>query len=200
MSWFEANEHCKNRGAHLVEINSEEENAAIVEEIINGGQEEKNSYFWIGLTDSNKEGTWKLASNGAEATFLNWDGSFSNNPEPNNHDGNEHCAYIRSGGCLEWDKSGWADIDCSKTMVAVQCYLRLEVLQFSMNALCEFEAETGEYIDKDNVLRILFNRWQQSSKEDSSGHIRKHCCGSLSSGFQRHRTLHLQAAKSKKSC
>ena len=154
MSWFEANDYCKSVGAKLVEIDSEEENAAIVEEIMNGGQEEKSSYFWIGLTDLSEEGTWKLVSNGAEATFLNWDGSFSNNPEPNNHDGNEHCAHIRSGGCPEWDQSAWADGDCSKTMVAVQCDLRSEI-QFSMKALCEFEAETGEYIDKD-IFKNIF--------------------------------------------
>ena len=146
MSWFEANEHCKRRGAHLVEINSEEENAAIVEEITKGGKEEKSSFFWIGLTDANNEGTWKLASNGAEATYLNWDKSYDSDPEPNNYGGNEHCAHIRAGGCFDWNHSAWADGDCSKTMVAVKCDNALLVkaanvpeVQFSMNALCEFE-------------------------------------------------------------
>ena len=104
-----------------------------------GGQDEKSSYFWIGLTDLSEEGTWKLASNGAEATYLNWDKSYDNNPEPNNYGGNEHCAHIRSGGCSEWDQSAWADIDCSNTMVPVQCEFRSEEVRFSMNALCEFE-------------------------------------------------------------
>ena len=199
MSWFEADEHCKSRGAHLVEINSEEENAAIVEEIMNGRQEEKSSFFWIGLTDENKEGTWNLAS-GAETTYMNWDKSYVSNPEPNNYDGNEHCAHIRSGGCPEWDQSAWADIDCSITMVPVQCDLRSEVPEFSMKALCEFETETGEYIDKDNFLRIFFNRWQQSTTENRSGHIRKHCTRALPSRIYRNHNLHLQPAKSKKAC
>ena len=137
MSWFEAKRHCKSRGAHLVEINSEEENAAIVDEILNGG-EEKSSFFWIGLTDKSKEGTWKLASNGSKAIFLNWDRTYANRPEPNNYEGNEHCAFIRSGGCNGWDHSAWADYDCSKNMMKIRCSFKTEV-QFSMNALCEFE-------------------------------------------------------------
>ena len=136
MSWFEADEHCKNRGAHLVEINSEEENAAIVEEIMTGGQEEKSSFFWIGLTDENKEGTWKLESNGAEATYLNWDKSYDNNPEPNNYDGNEHCAHMRTGPCGTW-KDTWADLNCNKDRVKITCSGSRPVV-YTMHALCEF--------------------------------------------------------------
>ena len=49
MSWFDANEHCKNEGGKLVEIDSEEENTALVEKINRRGY--KNMNFWIGLTD-----------------------------------------------------------------------------------------------------------------------------------------------------
>ena len=92
MSWFEANKFCKNIGAKLVEINSEEENAAIVDEINKRKFQEKKMYFWIGLTDLRKEGVWKLESNGATANYQNWDESYKDNPEPNNHGGNEDCA------------------------------------------------------------------------------------------------------------
>ena len=51
MSWFDANEHCKNEGGKLVEIDSEEENTALVEEITRRGYKDKNMNFWIGLTD-----------------------------------------------------------------------------------------------------------------------------------------------------
>ena len=146
MSWFEAMEHCKSRGAHLVEINSEEENAAIVDEILNGG-EEKSSFFWIGLTDKRKEGTWKLASNGSKAVFLNWDRTYANRPEPNNYEGNEHCAFLRSGGCNGWDHNAWADYDCSKNMLKITCSLKPEV-QVSMKALCEFETDPGDNLVK----------------------------------------------------
>ena len=50
MSWFAANNYCKDLGAKLVEINSEEENAAIIEEI-KRGYKDKSMYFWIGFTD-----------------------------------------------------------------------------------------------------------------------------------------------------
>ena len=154
MSWFEANDYCKSVGAKLVEIESEEENVAIVEEINRGGYRDREMYFWIGLTDKDKERTWKLASNGSKAVFLNWD---DKTHEPNNFNVNEDCAHIRAGGCSEWDHSGWADLDCDKTMVAIACK-NVPDVQFSMNALCEFESlestrndaetETGANLEK----------------------------------------------------
>ena len=138
MSWFAANDYCKSVGAKLVEINSKEENQAIVAEIIRGGYKKNSMFFWVGLTDKDKEGTWKLASNGANATYLNWDESYGSNPEPNNYNGNEDCAHIRSGGCPDWDHSAWADLDCSETRVKITCSFKPDVY-FSMNALCEFK-------------------------------------------------------------
>ena len=51
MNWFSANKYCKKEGAKLVEIDSEEENTALVEEINRRGYKDKNMNFWIGLTD-----------------------------------------------------------------------------------------------------------------------------------------------------
>ena len=158
MSWFAANSYCKSVGAKLVEIDSEEENAAIVEEINRGGYKNRSRFFWIGLTDAIKEGTWKLASNDTTATYLNWDETYGQAPEPNNFNDNEDCAHKRSGGCPDWDHSGWADLDCDKTMVAIACK-NVPDVQFSMNALCEFEslesnqnhAEPGANLDKSKV-------------------------------------------------
>ena len=65
-------------------------------------------YFWIGLTDLRKEGVWKLESNGATANYQNWDESYKDNPEPNNHGGNEDCAHLRVGPCSRW-RDGWAE-------------------------------------------------------------------------------------------
>ena len=153
MSWFEADNHCRSLGAKLVEINSEEENVVIVKEINKGGYKNRSMWFWIGLTDKGEEGTWKLASSGAEADYLNWDKSYGTDPEPNNVGGNEDCAHIRSGGCPDWDHSAWADLDCSKTMVKITCIFDPNV-QFSMNALCEFktETETGENLVKGKFI------------------------------------------------
>ena len=136
MSWFEANEHCKSIGANLVEIDSEEENEAIVEEIHRRGY--RSLFSWIGLTDKDEEGTWTLASNGTKAKYLNWDKSYRTKPEPNNDNGNEHCAHIRAGNCLdlEWRMGAWADLNCNKDTLVIPC--QWKSLHMSMTAICEF--------------------------------------------------------------
>ena len=59
MSWFEAKGRCKEKGGKLVEIDSDEEERALVS--YHGFSV---SNFWIGLTDMRSEGDWRLASNG----------------------------------------------------------------------------------------------------------------------------------------
>ena len=141
MTWFEAVNYCRSEGGKLVEINSEEENRIISEKIVTGGYQSRNMFFWIGLTDESEEGTWRYASNGQVASFLNWDKHWPSNPEPNNGNNNEHCALIRSRGCTGgWDNA-WADLSCNQKMVKITCgYYKTE---FSVNALCEFKTETG---------------------------------------------------------
>ena len=77
MSWFAANAHCKRIGGKLVEIDSKEENAALVEEINKRGFTGIN--FWMGLTDLESEGDWRLASNGLEPQYENWHEGQPNN-------------------------------------------------------------------------------------------------------------------------
>ena len=108
MTWFAAKEHCEGIGGNLVEIDSEEENEVLVEEIIRRreyGILVKN--FWIGLTDFENEGDWRLASNGLNPSFLNW-----HEDQPDNEDGNEHCARIRILPLSFWEDT-WYDIDCN---------------------------------------------------------------------------------------
>ncbi|POI25467.1 hypothetical protein CIB84_010782, partial [Bambusicola thoracicus] len=57
MSWREAMEICDDQGAHLVIINSEQEQA-----FLKNGINSSNTY-WLGLTDEQQEGTW-LWTNG----------------------------------------------------------------------------------------------------------------------------------------
>ena len=91
MSWFDAERHCEREGGKLVEIDSEEENRALVEEINRGGYKDRNMHFWVGLNELEADGNWRLASNGLEPTYLNW-----HEGEPN-EGGNEHCARLRIG-------------------------------------------------------------------------------------------------------
>uniref|UniRef100_A0A8C9SC94 C-type lectin domain-containing protein n=1 Tax=Scleropages formosus TaxID=113540 RepID=A0A8C9SC94_SCLFO len=49
-NWDDSRQYCTDRGADLVIIDSKEEQAFI--DLFNG-------YFWIGLSDKEREGTWK---------------------------------------------------------------------------------------------------------------------------------------------
>ena len=62
MNWWAANSYCKSGGEKLVEIDSEKENTALVEEINKRGYADRGMNFWIGLTNQGNEGTWWLAS------------------------------------------------------------------------------------------------------------------------------------------
>ena len=122
MTWFDANKHCKKEGGKLVEIDSEEENTALVEEINKRGYTDMKMSFWIGLTDLENEGDWRLASNGFKPSYLNWGYN-----EPNNRGGNENCARIRIK--YSWVDT-WSDIFCNSTAGYYK--------SISMHALCEF--------------------------------------------------------------
>ena len=127
MTWFEAKDHCQRKGAKLVEIDSEEENTALAEKINNRGYTERNMNFWIGLTDVDNEGVWKLASDNSIATYLNWgDG------QPNNLRDNEDCARLRMGR-PEWEEK-WSDVPCDQDSYSYGGLITL-------HALCEFEDE-----------------------------------------------------------
>lgn len=84
---------------HLVEIETEEENRALVQEArkVVG---RTTDYLWIGLTDRAKEGTWRWNS-GRDVTFTAW-----RSGEPNDAFGKEDCAmhYYKHDG--KWNDFG----------------------------------------------------------------------------------------------
>ena len=51
MNWYAADQHCRRLGGLLVEIDTPEENEAIMEEMRKGGFPKKKKQFWMGLTD-----------------------------------------------------------------------------------------------------------------------------------------------------
>merc|ERR1712037_895680 len=73
MSQDEARRFCENFNSHLVEINSEEENTAILAEIGRKGFPSRHIEFWLGITDRDSEGNWVLESNRESLPFLNWE-------------------------------------------------------------------------------------------------------------------------------
>jgi hypothetical protein len=69
VKWVDAAAICKQNGGHLVTITSGGENRAVIA----GIKEKKiNSDTWIGLTDREKEGTWKWVT-GEAYNFRYWD-------------------------------------------------------------------------------------------------------------------------------
>uniref|UniRef100_A0A8C1BF04 C-type lectin domain-containing protein n=1 Tax=Cyprinus carpio carpio TaxID=630221 RepID=A0A8C1BF04_CYPCA len=86
-SWTESRRYCTERGADLIIINNREKQE-FAKRFSNGNE------FWIGLTDSDKEGNWKWVD-GSTLTSGFW-----RSGEPNGKNG-ENCVVSFS--------SGWRD-------------------------------------------------------------------------------------------
>lgn len=108
MTWPEAAQYCQLENAHLVVINSWEEQKFIV-------QHTGSFHIWIGLTD--RDGSWKWVD-GTEyrSNYKNWAITQPNNWQGHEVGGSEDCAEILSDGrwndnfCLQVNR--WA---CEKT-------------------------------------------------------------------------------------
>ncbi|KAL7855915.1 hypothetical protein AOLI_G00195190 [Acnodon oligacanthus] len=101
-SWGESRKDCRDRGADLVIINSQEE-----QEFIN--KTVGSSEAWIGLTDTESEGVWKWVDNTTLATGFWWKG------EPNDYNSNEDCVLTGFRGAGSERVSNWADDPCSSS-------------------------------------------------------------------------------------
>uniref|UniRef100_A0A4W4G2B9 C-type lectin domain-containing protein n=1 Tax=Electrophorus electricus TaxID=8005 RepID=A0A4W4G2B9_ELEEL len=90
-SWSESRQDCREKRADLVTINSKEEQ--FISKTLG------SLSAWIGLTDSEREGTWKWVDGTALTT----------NGEPNSHAGDEDCVMLNDGK--------WADYPCSSYFI-----------------------------------------------------------------------------------
>ncbi|XP_053533494.1 CD209 antigen-like protein C [Ictalurus punctatus] len=99
-NWTESRQDCRERGADLVIINSNEKWEFIIKHL-----GDKNR-AWIGLSDRDTEGEWKWV----DGTELKSGTGYWYGGEPNNQHNNEDCAEI-------WtfpDKKAWNDRPCSE--------------------------------------------------------------------------------------
>ncbi|XP_026103528.1 CD209 antigen-like protein C [Carassius auratus] len=96
-NWTESRQDCQKRGADLIIINTREEQD-FVKKITDKRE------FWIGLTDSEVEGTWKWVD-GSTVTYDFWEPK-----EPNGKE-QENCVvtYLKKHPLLK----GWLDVPCN---------------------------------------------------------------------------------------
>ena len=87
----------------MIEIESSEENDAVVQEIVRRGFKSQKKEPWIGLSDADSEGTFKWVSTGREPNYTNWVRG-----APNNGNGNEDCAYYN------YAYNNWNDLRCDR--------------------------------------------------------------------------------------
>ena len=101
MTQGEARKVCEGYQAHLVEINTQEENEAIKAEIDRRGFKARKIEIWLGITERQSEGDWVLESNGERIPFSDWDKS-----EPNDKgQRGEDCAHLNK-------VNKWNDCHC----------------------------------------------------------------------------------------
>nr|XP_029510573.1 CD209 antigen-like protein C [Oncorhynchus nerka] len=94
-TWEESRQDCLKRGADLVIVNSDKEQEFLFK---------FNKSFWIGLTDSVTEGTWKWVDGNPLTTTRFWGSG-----QPNGYVG-ENCAWFSYSPS---DQRKWHDYPCS---------------------------------------------------------------------------------------
>lgn len=119
LNWTGAEQFCLNKNATLVEIESAEEDVAIIDAIYFQKYDTLKRQPWLGLTDAESEGDFKLASSGNTAVYTNWAPN-----EPNDKYGTENCVHI---GLEWWAKDMWNDNNCNFS----------EEHGYTFHALCE---------------------------------------------------------------
>ena len=102
MPWNDAKNYCESleyENSHLIEIYDSTQQKFLKEMLLNF---DNSLTWWIGLTDSEIEGTWKWDFSGNISTYLPW-----GIDEPNGG-GQENCATLDFS-----IKDGWSDYGCS---------------------------------------------------------------------------------------
>ncbi|KAL7855930.1 hypothetical protein AOLI_G00195340 [Acnodon oligacanthus] len=110
-NWTESREYCREKGADLVIINSREEQDFI--EMFS-----RNTWAWIGLTDSDLEGVWQWVDGSALTT------GFWRPGEPDSNAGDEDCVVTGYGAD---PIDSWGDFPCKEKFLEI-CEKKLVIL------------------------------------------------------------------------
>jgi len=120
-NWSTAKNTCEDLNAHLVKIETAEENEELYNEAVRLGMTEVTA--WIGLNDMAEEGTW-IWTDGTRVDFTNWSQSQPDNAGPEH---NEDCAelntFTSTGGYWAHPKK-WNDRPCNVERWAI-CELNM---------------------------------------------------------------------------
>ena len=101
--WLEALASCREIGAELVKIESQNER-----EFIDATFLSTRKKIWIGLTDVQKEGVWKWSDGTSLQGYSNWGPG-----EPNNYDQSQHCVAVVKGIMTnDYFNAEWNDLIC----------------------------------------------------------------------------------------
>ncbi|KAL2102749.1 hypothetical protein ACEWY4_001917 [Coilia grayii] len=107
-NWTASRDKCVSMGGHLVIIDSREEQMYIVQKL-NAAEDD----FWIGLTDSEREGQWKWVDNTDLKNITFWHHSQPNNSSGiNNTYSGEDCAIMRD---VQQTEHNWFDQYCAQS-------------------------------------------------------------------------------------
>ncbi|XP_072227227.1 C-type lectin domain family 4 member E-like [Leuresthes tenuis] len=110
-SWIKSRDECRRKGGDLVKINSREEQR-FLEIRVRDKMEEDEDKFWIGLTDSEEQGSWLWADGSPlDTRFTFWNGHEPDNWREGNPDG-EDCVRMGMRGGAE-DLKCWFDKVCA---------------------------------------------------------------------------------------
>lgn len=108
VTWEEARDNCRRLGFELVKIESEAE-----QEFVWGVAEETDGDYWIGLTDSEAEGTFVWWDGSPLGSFAPWA-----DEQPDSGDGevDEDCVEL-----IQLEAGRWNDRDCATDYLDYVC-------------------------------------------------------------------------------
>ncbi|KAM7406935.1 hypothetical protein PAMA_002912 [Pampus argenteus] len=112
-SWEKGRQDCRDRGGDLVVIDSPEEQEFL--------SKIANQSTWIGLSDREKEGTWKW-TDGTPLTLTYWHTGEPNNGGGDPRVGEEDCVHMRP-------TNEWNDLSCDASLqwICEKSWLSFEI-------------------------------------------------------------------------